>query len=144
MNPLVRRLACASFLACVALLAPLASLAQDARTTTVQRAAREWLDVVDRGDYGASWKEAGAKFRLAMAQERWGAAAKSVRGPLGAVEQRSNYTTSFTKTFPGAPEGEYALVVFHTAFNKLTDSEETVTLEREADGKWRVIGYAVR
>ena len=82
------------------------------RATTVQRVARDWLNLVDRGDYSASWNAAGAKFKLAMQPERWAAAAKSVRGPLGFVEQRTVFNTSFTKTFPGAPEGDYALVVF--------------------------------
>jgi len=79
-----------------------------------------------------------------MTPERWSQAAKSVRGPLGAVDQRTVTRTSFTKTFPGAPEGEYALVVFRTAFRNNADSEETITLEQEADGQWRVVGYTVR
>jgi Protein of unknown function (DUF4019) len=35
-------------------------------------------------------------------------------------------------------------VLFRTAFEKKTDAAETVTLEREPDGKWRVIGYTIR
>ena len=49
-----------------------------------------------------------------------------------------------TKSFPGAPDGEYSLLVFRSTFANKTDSRETVTLEREADGNWRVIGYFVR
>jgi hypothetical protein len=143
MKNVSRRAACA-LVACFALTASLRALAQDVRATTVQRVARDWLNLVDRGDYSASWNAAGAKFKLAMRPERWAAAAKSVRGPLGFVEQRTIFNTSFTKTFPGAPEGDYALIVFRTAFRNNADSEETITVEHEADDHWRVVGYTVR
>ena len=45
---------------------------------------------------------------------------------------------------PGVPDGEYSLLVFRSGFTKKADSRETVTLEREADGVWRVIGYFIR
>ena len=67
-----------------------------------------------------------------------------MRTPLGAFEQRAVVSTRFEKSFGGAPDGEYAIVVFRTSFANRTDAEETVTLEREADGMWRVVGYAIR
>jgi len=33
--------------------------------------------------------------------------------------------------------------VFQTSFSKRTTNEETVLLELEADGTWRVIGYTI-
>ena len=127
-----------------ALIVALPAGAQDARETTVQRAARDWLVLIDRGDYAASWKAAGEKFRTAITAERWASAVTAVREPLGALSQRSILNTNFARTFPGAPEGDYALVVFRTAFAKRTENDETVTLEHERDGQWRVIGYFIR
>ena len=49
--------------------------------------------------------------------------------------------TQFRKSIPGAPDGEYAIVVFRTTFAKKLDARETLTLEHEPDGAWRVIGY---
>jgi hypothetical protein len=118
--------------------------AQDARTTTVQAVARDWLALVDRGDYAASWNAAGAKFRLSITTERWSAAVKSVRTPIGPLTRRTMLTTSFADSFPGAPKGDYAIVVFRTSFEKKDQGQETVTLEHEGDGRWRVIGYTVR
>jgi hypothetical protein len=118
--------------------------AQDPRESTVQRAAREWLAVIDRADYAASWQAAGAKFRLSISPERWSEAVSAVRGPLGKLSQRSMLKTTFTRSFPGVPDGDYALVVFRTAFENKTEGEETVTLEHESDGAWRVIGYFIR
>ena len=118
--------------------------AQDARESTVQRAARDWLALIDKGDYAASWKQAGSKFRLAITPERWSESVTAVRGPLGPLVQRSMLSTTFTRTFPGVPDGDYALVVFRTALEKKTEGDETLTLEHEPDGAWRVIGYFIR
>ena len=79
-----------------------------------------------------------------MTRERWVASLKQARDPLGKVEQRSVLSTNFATSFPGAPEGTYAIVLFRTSFAKKTDATETVTLEREADGAWRVVGYFIR
>jgi hypothetical protein len=86
----------------------------------------------------------GAKFRLDITPDRWAQAAKGVRAPLGALTRRSMLKTTFTRSFPGVPEGDYALVLFRTSFERKADGDETVTLERESDGRWRVIGYVVR
>ena len=68
-----------------------------------------------------------------------------MRAPLGALVERAQLSSQFTNNFPGAAaEGEYALLVFRTSFVKRTDGRETVTLEREPDGVWRVIGYLIR
>ncbi len=131
-----------SVLVALLLLAPFA-WAQDARQTTVQRIARDWLALVDAANYDASWKAAGAKFRLSITPARWTEAVRKVRAPLGPLAKRTMLRTTFTPTFPGVPEGDYALVAFRAAYAKRDDGEETVTLEHEADGAWRVIGYVV-
>jgi hypothetical protein len=128
-------------------LAPLLAFraeAQDARQTLVQGIARDWLALVDAGRYEDSWKAAGAKLRLSATPSRWAEAVSGGRAPLGPLVKRSVLRTNFRHTFPGVPEGEYAIVIFRTAYTKRDDGDETVTLEREADGAWRVIGYVVR
>ena len=134
----------AALAAAFLLLAALPAAAQDPRESVVAGAARDWLALIDKGDYAASWQAAGTKFRSAITAERWGESAKAVRAPLGAVVQRTGQRTTFAREFPGVPQGDYALVNFLTAFEKRTDTEETVTLEREADGQWHVIGYFIR
>jgi hypothetical protein len=118
--------------------------AQDPRASLVQETARAWLAQTDRGDAAASWKDAGQQFRNAITVERWTESLNRVRPPLGAVSQRALLKTQFRKSFPGAPDGDYAVVVFRTTFAKKSDASETVTLEHEPDGAWRVIGYFVR
>lgn len=118
--------------------------AQDPRASLVQESARTWLADTDRGDAAQSWKNAGKQFRNAITVERWADSLKQVRPPLGALSQRAVLATQFRKSFPGAPDGEYAIVVFRTTFAKKMDARETLTLEHEPDGMWRVIGYFIR
>jgi len=140
----VRRRLVGALLALAALLALGPAHAQDARQVLVQGVARDWLALVDAGRYEDSWKAAGAKLKLSVTPERWGEAVAKGRAPFGSFVKRTILQTRFTRTFPGVPEGDYAVVIYRVAYAKRDDGEETVTLEREADGAWRVIGYVVR
>ena len=117
--------------------------AQDPRNSEVQKLARDWLALTDKDDGAASWNTAGKKFQAAMSMEQWTGALIEVHRPLGKTLQRAVTGTTYDKSFPGAPEGEYATIEFRTAFANRVDGRETVTLEREADGNWRVIGYSI-
>ncbi len=128
----------------LALATALSARAQDADTSTVQSAAREWLAVTDTLDGGKSWRMAGTKFRAAISVEKWTEALGKVREPLGAVEQRTAESTKLAKSLPGVPDGEYATIEFRTAFEKKREAAEIVRLERESDGAWHVIGYFIR
>lgn len=118
--------------------------AQDPRASLVQETARAWLADTDRGDAAQSWNNAGKQFRNAITVDRWTESLKKVRPPLGPMSQRAVLATQFRKSIPGAPDGEYAIVVFRTTFAKKLDARETLTLEHEPDGVWRVIGYFIR
>lgn len=122
--------------------APLAA-AQDPRSSEVQNAAREWLKLVDQGDYRASWKAAGKKFQQTFTEAGWAAAAGKLRAPFGPAEARTVALTHFDTRFPNLPDGDYALVQFRTSFKGKDYSGETVNLEHEDTG-WRVIGYFIR
>jgi hypothetical protein len=115
--------------------------AQDPRASAGQSAARIWLAIADRHDAAGSYAAAGAKFRKAMTADRWTAALKTARDPLGAVERRTVVGTRFEKAAKGFPPGDYVIIQFRSTFAKRTIVLETVTLERDASGTWRVIGY---
>ncbi|MEP6996922.1 MAG: DUF4019 domain-containing protein [Betaproteobacteria bacterium] len=118
--------------------------AQDPRASLVQASARAWLANTDRGDAAQSWKSAGKRFQEAITVDRWAESLKRVRPPLGAMTQRAVLATQFRKNFPGAPDGEYAIVVFSTNFAEKLRGEETLVLQREPDSVWRIIGYTIR
>jgi hypothetical protein len=143
-NPHRRRVVPALALICVAALSAGVATAQDPRASAAQAAAREWLALADRADAKASRDAAGKKFQAAMPVAGWSAALAKARAPLGAVKNRTIFKTDFTRKFQDYLEGEYALIIYLTSFANKAQSQETVTLERESDGKWRVIGYSIR
>ena len=146
MSAIARYRATLAFTALLALASFTASgaWAQDPRNSEVQKIARDWLALADKDDGGATWKAAGKKFQAAMSMEQWTGALIEVHRPLGKVVQRAVTGTSYDKSFPGAPEGDYATIEFRTSFANRVDGRETVTLEREAEGGgWRVIGYSI-
>jgi Protein of unknown function (DUF4019) len=119
--------------------------AQDPRTIAVQSAARAWLALVDRGDAQAAWNAGGKKFQAALTAPLWEVELKKEQARIGKPTRRTVGPTRFQKQIPGMPDGEYAQVLFRTSFaNDKPDGSETLTLEHEADGQWRVIGYFPR
>jgi len=133
---------CALAALCLAWLAT--AMAQDPTATSAQAAARDWLVLTDRDDAQASWNTASKKFQAALPLSGWGDALKKERVPLGAVRNRTALKTTFQRIFPGVPEGDYALVAYATSFANRPQGHETITLERDVDGTWRVVGYTVR
>jgi hypothetical protein len=137
-----RTLLCALAGSAVGVLTP--ARAQDIQASLAQKAAREWLALADALDGPGSWNAAGSRFKEAVNLEAWGSALQQTRASLGALEQRSALSTQLANKLPDGPDGEFAFVLFRTSFAHKADSRETVTLEREANGAWHVIGYFIR
>jgi hypothetical protein len=128
---------------CVVLTVSGSALAQDPRGAIVQKAARDWLAMTDNANALGSWNAAGSKFKESTTVKQWGVTLSQSRAPYGARDQRAVLSTSFSTKLEGVPEGEYAIIMFRTSFANRADSRETMTLERGADGEWRVIGYVI-
>src|SRR4051812_42720083 len=72
-------------------LASLASLAtvgaaDSDPTAEATAASREWLSVVDAGQYGQSWEEAAALFKHNITKSQWELAVGDVRKQTGALK----------------------------------------------------------
>ena len=109
-----------------------------------RQAAVEWLAMVDAGDYAGSWDAAAGYFRAAITKDKWQQALTAVRAPLGKLVSREFTSAQYTASLPGAPDGEYVVIQFATAFENKAASVETVTPMMDKDGKWRVSGYYIR
>jgi len=107
-------------------------------------AAEKWLKIVDAGEYAASWKEAAELFRNAVKPEQWEQSMQAVRKPLGKLVSRKVQTKTYKTSLPGAPDGEYVVIQFKTAFENKKTAVETVTPMMDKDGKWRVSGYYIK
>ena len=106
--------------------------------------ADSWLALVDLGKYHESWKEAAAYFRNAVAQEQWVQSMLAFRRPLGNVLSRRLISKSYTRTLPGAPDGQYVVIQYETAFENKRNAIETVTPMLDKDMQWRVSGYYIK
>ena len=113
-------------------------------TADATAAAREWLGVVDAGQYGQSWDEAAALFKQHITKSQWERAVGDVRKQTGALKTRELESATPAHQLPGVPDGDYVVIVFRSSFATIPAATETVTPTRDPDGRWRVAGYRVK
>lgn len=126
-----------------ALVQPAAAQESPASTQAATAVAQSWLATVDEAKYDDSWRQGAAAFRAVVTAPQWAGAMRTVRAPLGAVKSRKLIAAQYTRSSPGAPEGEYVVVQYLTEF-EARSATETVTPMREADGSWKVSGYYIQ
>ena len=68
----------------------------------------------------------------------------AVHDLLGKVHSRTLKTATYTKSLPGAPDGEYVVIQYESSFEHKQSAIETVTPMLDTDGKWRVSGYFIK
>jgi hypothetical protein len=107
-------------------------------------AAEKCLALVDAGKNADSWKEASRYFKNAVKQDQWEQSLQGSRQPLEELISRNLSCKVYTKTLPGAPDGEYVIMQFESAFQNKKSALETVTCVREKDGHYRVAGYYIK
>ena len=113
-------------------------------STEAIAAAEVWLDLVDTGQYGASWDEAASYFKGVVSEEQWLSSMQAVRKPLGQTISRTLKSQQYSSSLPGVPDGEYVVIQFNTSFDHKASAVETVTPMKDQDGKWRVSGYYIK
>lgn len=125
------------------LIAPFA-LAQDNKTAAAQKGAENWLAITDKADYAGSYDRASAMFKAAVTKDDWVQKIRAARGPLGKVESRKLQSAQYTKSLPGAPDGEYVVMQYETSFENKKAAVETIVPMLDKDGQWRVSGYFIK
>ena len=128
----------------VLLLLPVnASFAVSDENKPATDAARQWVALIDQGQYAESWEEAAELFRESITSAEWVKSLEMVRVPLGAVVSREVKNTARVTSLPGVPEGFYVIAEFDTSFQNKAGAIETITMSRQ-DNKWSVGGYYIR
>ena len=120
------------------------SIASAEKEEQALEAARTWLALVDEAIYGDSWETAAVYFKSAITKEKWVQMLTAVRNPLGRRVSRELSSKTYTQSLPGAPDGEYVVIQFKTAFENKKSAIETVTPMLDRDGEWRVSGYFIK
>jgi hypothetical protein len=126
------------------LLAIAGAQAQQKPDQLAQQSSDAWLTLVDTGKYADSWQEASQFFKAAVSKERWQSMLRASRDPLGKMLSRKLKSATYTKTLPGAPDGEYVVIQYESSFEHKQSAVETVTPMLDKDGKWRVSGYFIK
>jgi hypothetical protein len=115
-----------------------------AAETAAMTAAQAWLAQVDAVQYGESWDQAAQIFRGAVSREHWIQVMQSTRAPLGTNLSRKLVTKQYRTMLPGAPDGEYVVIIFASSFQNKQSAVETITPMLDKDGTWRVSGYYMK
>jgi Protein of unknown function (DUF4019) len=109
-----------------------------------QKSAEAWLSLTDSGKYAESSQSASMLFRANVSQPQFVSALTGARQPLGKLLSRKLKSATYTKTLPGAPDGEYVVIQFDTSFADKATAVETITPMLDKDGQWRVSGYYIK
>jgi len=121
-----------------------AVFADQAAVEQAAKAADAWLKLVDAGNYAASYQQTSSLFKDQVNEAKWTAKAGAARKPLGPVVSRRMKTAQYETSLPGAPDGQYVVIVYDTSFAHKKSAVETVTPMLDKDGKWHVVGYFIR
>ena len=106
-------------------------------------AAKEWLELLDDGDYSESWKEASTIVQSAATEQQFTNTMSTFRQPLGNLLSRKLILSNRTTRMPGAPDGQYTFMQFETSFANRQSAVETVTFMLE-NSEWKSAGYFIR
>ena len=106
-------------------------------------AARHWVALVDGHRLDESWRTAAALFRSQISAAQWTSTVQPVRQPLGPVSSRTFQSVTKTTSLPGAPAGDFEVLLFKTDFAERRGALETIILTHESGG-WKVAGYYIR
>ena len=115
----------------------------DEATLLAQAAATSWLELSDDGKYEDTWTQASSLFQAAITVQDWARAVGAARGPLQGLVSRELVSAEFHRELPGAPDGEYVILIFDSVFEKKAKAVETVTVMKDGDA-WRISGYFIR
>ena len=120
------------------------ALCEDQGEKAATASANQCLSQVDRGDYSGSWESAAPVFKNAVSKDQWAKMLQAKRAPLGNVLSRNLKSAVYTTALPGAPDGQYVVIVYESSFEHKKSAIETVTPSLGKDGQWRASGYFIR
>ena len=110
----------------------------DAQSTVI-----EWLILLDREDYEATYDTTAAFFKARVTLTQWQAQVSQARSALGDTLARQPINATYTNKLTDAPTGDYVIFQFQTEFAGQSRAVETVTVALD-NNTWRTVGYFVR
>ena len=108
-----------------------------------RKAAEKWLALVDQGQYKDAYKQSSRHGRAQASVEEWEPQIRAMRDAAGEMQQRNFTSAKAAKSMAGAPDGEYIVLEYATAFAKKANGVETLMMSREG-GNWKAAAYSIR
>lgn len=106
--------------------------------------AKNWLELVDGKNYAESYDDAASFFKTMVKKDAWIDTLSNLRSMLRGAVSRKLVSAKYATKMPGAPDGEYVILVYKTKFTKKDDAKEVVVPMLDSDGRWRVSGYYIK
>lgn len=120
------------------------AFAADAKESTAAKFATDWLALLDAGKYEQCWKQTSPSFQSSIRKDKWESQLGHSRHLLGKIRTRKLVNAIYTNKLPGAEDGDYVVVTFISAFERLGSGIETVIPQLQPDGNWKISGYGVK
>jgi len=117
--------------------------APTAMTPSPDDRARQWLTLLDDGNYTDAYKQISAGARREISGDAWSKKMTTMRTPLGAMSSRTLKDVKLGKLRQGMRDGQTASVRYDTAFARNATAIESIDLVSE-NGSWTVADYTVK
>ena len=108
----------------------------------VLQAAEAFLAVIDEGRFGELFDVGSRLAQQQATRDQISQAHQQIRDTAGKVEKRTLRRVRLIDEFLGLPPGRYAAVQYASDFEKHKGLWESVLLNVDGDGQWRVNTYA--
>jgi hypothetical protein len=113
------------------------------QVAAAQKAAVDWLAIVDAEKYAESWKATAPFLQQHLSEAAWLKRMDSMRKPIDPLVERTLQTTQYRDQFPGLPQGQYVAFVWETYFGAKHSMLESVIMSFDGT-TWKTVGYAVQ
>lgn len=117
--------------------------AHSPQVAAAQKAAGEWLAIVDDEKYAESWKATAPFLQQHVSEAAWLNRMDTMRKPIDPLVERTLQTTQYREQFPGLPPGQYVAFVWETYFGAKHAMLESVIMSFDGT-TWKTVGYAVQ
>jgi hypothetical protein len=118
--------------------------ADDGGLESAQESALSWLTLTDNGQIESSWNAASTFFQSAISKSDWAHSLNAARSSFGELETREIASATFSRTLPGAPDGNFVVFQFDASFEKQASATETLAMMKDGEDAWRVAGYFIK
>jgi hypothetical protein len=108
---------------------------------TVDKAAKSWLEKLDKGYFQQCYDETSQILKNNLDKTQWLENMTAYRKPLGQAEKRKEINMFYEDQPQNAQPGDYVTAQYACVFQQKVVVIESVVLFKNQDGSWQVSGY---